>query len=96
MKKFLILRTVFRYTIPCLYKRNCISECFQTKSAIPNTYVSTLKKVENLSRNKNGKIKLVDISLLSNCNNCIKPNYLKPKYIQKIINPHVIPKAKIE
>lgn len=77
-------------------KRNCISEYSQIKAAIPNTYVSILKKVENLSRNKNGKIKLVDISLLSNCNNFIKPKDLKPKCIQKILNPHVLPKAKIK
>ena len=52
--------------------------------------------MENLSRNKNGKIKLVDISLLSNCNIFIKPKDLKPKCIQKILNPHVLPKAKIK
>jgi hypothetical protein len=49
-----------------------------------------------LSRNKNGKIKLVDTSLLSNSNNFNKPKDLKPKCIQKILNPHVLTKAKIK
>ena len=64
MKKLLILKKIFRYTIPCL--RNSISEYSQIKAAIYiyTKYVSILKKVENLSRNKNGKIKLVDISLI--------------------------------
>jgi len=39
-------------------KRNCISEYSQIKAAIPNTYVSILKKVENLSRNINWKNKM--------------------------------------
>jgi hypothetical protein len=77
-------------------KRNCISEYSKIKAAIPNTYVSILKKVENLSRNKNGKIKRVDISMLSNYNIFIKPKDLKLKCIQKILNPQVLPKAKIK
>jgi hypothetical protein len=58
--------------------------------------VFILKNVENLFRNKTQKINLVDISLLSNCNNVIKPKDLKPKCIQKILNPRVLPKAKIK
>ena len=90
MKKFLNLRTVFSNTIPCLI-REIVS--LNTLKTIPNTCVSIRKKVENLSRNRNGKIKLVDISLLSNCNNFIKPKNLKPKCIQKIFNPSVHPSS---
>ena len=42
------------------------------------------------------KLDLVDISLLSNCNNFNKPKDLKTKCIQKILDPHVIPKAWIK
>ena len=52
--------------------------------------------MENLSRNETRKIKLVDIYLLSNCTNFIKPKYLKPKCIQDIFNPHALPKAKLK
>jgi len=43
---------------------------------------------------ESGKNK-TSISLISNCNNFIKPTDLKPKYIQKIPNPNVLPKVKI-
>jgi len=59
-------------------KRNCISEYSQIKTAIPNTFVSILKKSGKF---KIRKIKLVDISLLINCDNFIKPKDLKPKCI---------------
>jgi hypothetical protein len=47
-----------------LDKRNCIAEYSQIKAAVPSTFVSITKA---------RKIKLVDVSLLSNCNNFIKP-----------------------
>jgi hypothetical protein len=52
-------------------KINCISEYSQIKAVIPNRFVSILKYLEKLSRNKTRNIKLVDIFLLSNCNNFI-------------------------
>ena len=66
---------------------NYIAAYSQIKAAVPSTFVSITKAQ---------KIKLVDISLVSNCNNFIKPTDLKEKCIQKIINPHVLPKAKIK
>jgi rRNA-processing protein FCF1 len=78
-----------KLSISALNAENQIINDSQIKAAIPNTCVSILKKVENLSRNKAQKIKLVDISLLSNCNNFIKPKDLKPKCIQKILNPYI-------
>ena len=43
---------------------NCIAEYSQIKAAVPSTFFSITKA---------RKIKLVDVSLLSNCNNFIKP-----------------------
>jgi hypothetical protein len=74
---------------------NC-NNCIKPKAKIKwvNEYDKEIQqKMENLSRIKTRKIKLVDISLVSNCNNFIKPTDLKEKCIQKIINPHVLPKA---
>ena len=63
MRKFLILKTVCRYTIHCLTKGSVSG-----KAALPNTFVSILNNLENCSGSESRKNE-TSISLLSNCNN---------------------------
>ena len=64
-----------------------------------NTYIfiCTIQNIFFLNRNKTSNIRLYNISLLSNCTKFIKQKDLKPiciMYVQRISNPHVIPKTR--
>ena len=76
-------------------KRNCISEYSKIKASIPDIYIKVLKGIE-IEHLNNCILKIDGINIYSETGNLIKPEKLRPKNIQKALNPVSIPKAQIK
>ena len=76
-------------------RRNCISEYSKIKAAIPDNFIKILKGIEFEQENRN-TLKFCGTEMYTKSGDFIKPEKLRLRNIQKVLNPLSVPKAQIK